>query len=286
MWKQLSKCKTASIIEQTPWRCYLQPLLEILLGSSIIEGLTIAHGDIAELLVDLAIREQADIGWDRLLLGLGSISWKTLQETIDLSNPKAPKRNATDWMNSATHSLIKFSLQCWKARNSAIHGATKQEQHRIALQQAQDKIKAIYENPPKMASHFHSIFDIPLEHCLKMSLQAAEHWLSLISHQVKITQHKPMKTHFRAMRCVARSQAKERQLPETPRKAHRRAVQAAVKAMRDKLYQKRHPVATTSSIKRRSRLISKMSTQQKISLEPYQRCSCPEQSLSLRHHPP
>ena len=38
--KQLAKCRTASIIEQT-WRYYLQPILHIPLGSSIIEGLTI-----------------------------------------------------------------------------------------------------------------------------------------------------------------------------------------------------------------------------------------------------
>jgi len=126
MWKQLSKCKTASIIEQT-WRYHLQPILGIALGSSIIEGLPIAYGDVAVLL-DLAIREQTAIGWDKLLLGLGSISWRTLQETIDLSNPKAPKRNATDWMNSAIRSLLKFSLRCWKARNVAVHGATKKEQ--------------------------------------------------------------------------------------------------------------------------------------------------------------
>mmetsp|Transcript_1987 Transcript_1987/g.3068 ORF Transcript_1987/g.3068 Transcript_1987/m.3068 type:complete len:602 (-) Transcript_1987:27-1832(-) len=284
MWKQLSKCRTASIIEQT-WRYYLQPLLGIPLGSSIIEGLTIAHGDVAALL-NLAVCEQTAIGWDKLLLGLGSITWKTLQEVIDSSNPKTPKRNATAWMNTAVHHLIKFSLRCWKARNSTIHGETKKEQNQIALQKARDQIKAIYENPPQMAPNFRSIFDIPLEHRLKMSLQAAEHWISLISHQVKVThhnfrclirQHKPMKTHLRTMRCEARSQAKERQLPETPRKAHRRAVQAAVKEMRDKLYMKKSRIPMKIPSKRKPRKKPNNSGQRQLFSAP---------SPPLRHHPP
>lgn len=39
LWKQLAKYRTASIIEQT-WHYYLQPILNIPLGSRIIEGLT------------------------------------------------------------------------------------------------------------------------------------------------------------------------------------------------------------------------------------------------------
>ena len=38
------------------------------------------------------------------------------------------------------------------------------------------------------------------------------------------------------MRREARQQAKDRSLPETPRKAHSRAVQAAVRSMREALY--------------------------------------------------
>ena len=48
--------------------------------------------------------------------------------------------------------------------------------------------------------------------------------------------YKPMESHLRTMRREARSQAKERAQPATPRKAHSRAVQAAVKEMRNKLY--------------------------------------------------
>mmetsp|Transcript_3786 Transcript_3786/g.5638 ORF Transcript_3786/g.5638 Transcript_3786/m.5638 type:complete len:105 (+) Transcript_3786:326-640(+) len=49
-----------------------------------------------------------------------------------------------------------------------------------------------------------------------------------------------MKAHLCTMRREARSQAKECSQPETPRKAHSRAVQAVVKEMHEKLCTKRH----------------------------------------------
>jgi hypothetical protein len=252
---------TANIIEQT-WRYYLQPLLGIPLGQSVIEGLTIAHGNVATLL-QTAIQEQTAIGWDKLLLGLGSSTWKAIQDAIDSANPNAPKRNATDWMNSAVYQLIKFSLRCWKCRNTMIHGASRQEQRQIALQRVRDKITEIYANPPTLAPQFRSIYELPLTHRIKMSLHAAEHWVSLITHQAKVShhnfqcllrRHKPMKTHLRTMRREARSQAKERAQPTTPRKVHSRAVQAAVQEMRHKLYAKRaNKMGTTTIEHRRTR---------------------------------
>ena len=243
LWKQLTKCRTANVIEQT-WRYYLQPILGIPLGGSIIEGMTIAHGELGELL-SVAVAEQTAIGWEKLLLGLGSTKWKLIQATIDASHPRPPQRSASAWMNTAIHTLIKFSLRCWKKRNAMIHGCTGAEQRQIALQQVRDKIKAIYQDPPKLAPQFSSVYEIPLEHRLKMSLQTAEQWLSLIAHQMKVTQHnfqcllrrhKSMHAHLRTMRREARSQAKERELPATPTKQRSREIQKQVREMKEKLY--------------------------------------------------
>lgn len=59
LWKQLHKCTTANIIDQT-WQYHLQPLLGITLGNSIIEGLIIAHGNIINLL-HLVVQEQSQL---------------------------------------------------------------------------------------------------------------------------------------------------------------------------------------------------------------------------------
>ena len=259
VWKQLHKQRTASIIEQT-WRHFLQPLIGIPSGTSVVEHLPTTHGDVAAIL-QLAVQEQSSIGWDKLLVGMGSAAWKTLQEIIDAANPRPPKRSAADWMNASVRQLIKFSIRCWKFRNITIHGSTRQEQSQSALQKVREQILTLYRNPPDLAPRYRSIFEVPLEHRLKMPLQVAERWLHQISHQARVTQHntrlllrqhQSMQSHLRTMRRVARQQAKDRNLPATPRKAHRRAVQAANKTMREKLYAKQSQPTSTSDVRQRT----------------------------------
>lgn len=57
----------------------------------------------AHLLQQAITEQQTAIGWCKLVLGFGSVVWKSLQDHIDRSNPKAP-------MNSSMHQLLKFSL--------------------------------------------------------------------------------------------------------------------------------------------------------------------------------
>jgi len=243
LWKELYRARTATIIERT-WKQKLSSLLAISSGENIVDSLPEAHGEVGSLL-HRAVQEQNEIGWEKLLLGISSTTWKSLQDLIDSNNPHRPKRSASDWMNSVSHQFLKFSLRCWKQRNIAIHGATRNEQRKISIQRARERITQIYEHPPQLAPQFRSIFAVPLDHRLKMPLQAAEQWISLIMHQAKVTSHnlrvllqhhKPMSSHLRTMRREARNQAKDQRLPPTPRKAHSRAVQAAVKLMKQRLY--------------------------------------------------
>mmetsp|Transcript_1975 Transcript_1975/g.3033 ORF Transcript_1975/g.3033 Transcript_1975/m.3033 type:complete len:91 (-) Transcript_1975:578-850(-) len=88
LWKQLHKHRTATVIEQT-WRYYLHPIIDTPLGGSIVEGLTLAYGELA-MLLEQAVEEQTQIGWDKLLLGMGTKTWRIIQEFIDVANPKAP----------------------------------------------------------------------------------------------------------------------------------------------------------------------------------------------------
>jgi hypothetical protein len=289
LWKELNKGRTATVIEQT-WRSHLQPLLDIPLGISVVETMPVVYGE-TEALLQFAIHEQSAIGWDKLLLGMGAVSWKTLQDFIDTNNPRPPQRSATDWMHLAARTLLKFSIRCWKSRNHMIHGTTNQEQRQIALQNVRDQITHIYNNPPQLAPHFRSIFEIPLAHRLKMPLHSAEQWISLIRHQEKVTkhnfkillsQHRPMATHFRTMRKEARQQAKDRALPVTPRKAHRREVQAANQRMREKLYA---PIPNPRTKKQSTRRPKTQVQRPQTTVHPSQVVSSPPHS-PLRQHPP
>mmetsp|Transcript_750 Transcript_750/g.1138 ORF Transcript_750/g.1138 Transcript_750/m.1138 type:complete len:199 (+) Transcript_750:2038-2634(+) len=198
-------------------------------------------------------------------------------------------------MNTASHLLLKFSMRCWKHRNEMIHGSTRQEKKQLALQHAREKITDICNNPPQLAPQYRSIFEIPLAHRLKMPLQAAEHWLSLIDHQVKVTQHnlkillgqhKPMAVHFHTMRREARQQKKDQQLPATPTKAHSRAVQAAVREMRAKLYapKVKHPKPQRKSRGKKTTRHSQRSL--KGAVNEATSLDVSTTRPPLRHHPP
>jgi hypothetical protein len=115
----------------------------------------------------------------------------------------------------------------------------------------------LYESPPVLDQQFRPIKEIPLARRLRLPLQAAEQWLSLVQHQIKVTkhnftvllkQHVPIPNHFKNMQKSARRQRYARRQPLTPRKAHSRAVQAAVKIMRDRLYASKEQTRLQSCI--------------------------------------
>ena len=162
-------------------------------------------------------------------------------------------------MNSAIHQLLKFSLRCWKHRNHQIYGTTCQEKQQQALLTTHNKIMQIYSSPPTLDPQFRSIFDVPLAQCLCLPLQAAEKWLSLIDHQIRVTkhnlkillrQHVPMPRHLSNMELEAAKQAVVRnQYPskDTPQRARHRAIQFANKAMRAKLYLPRNSIPQSTA---------------------------------------
>ena len=174
--------------------------------------------------------------------------WQTVQHMVDMDNPKPPSRSANDWVNRAVHQLLKFSLRCWKFRNVSIHGSTAKECRQLSVARARETIKSIYADPPPLAPQFRSITEVTLAQRLRLPLQAAEHWIALIKHQVKVSahnarvllrHHRPIKEHFEKMDQTAKKQAAQRARSmhhDSPRRAHSRRVQQEVKTMRMRLY--------------------------------------------------
>lgn len=246
LWKHLTKAQTAILISRT-WRHFLLPVVGFSPPPFIEDCVPEAYGEVADLL-NTAIYEQSQIGWEKLLLGIGSMAWLRLQQRIDHVNPKPPQRSAESWINSAMHQCLKFSLRCWKQRNAHVHGVTRQEKQQKALMAAREKIKQVNASPPTLDPQFRPISEMPLAHHLRLPLQAAEQWLLLIEHQVKVMahnlkillrQHIQLERHFGSMAITAQQQATIRQQSpskDTPRQARHRAVQDTVRAMRAKLY--------------------------------------------------
>jgi len=243
---QLTKMKTAVLIQQV-WAIHLRPLLQLPPSTAILEHILIhTHGDVSFFL-RAAIAEQNEIGWDKLLLGMGTTFWQSLQQHIDANNDKPPDRDAADWMNQAVHQLLKFSLRCWKARNVAIHGITYKERQQKALEAVRLKIQQIYEHPPPLAPQFRPITAVSLHQRLRLLLSAAEHWLALIEHQRRVTvhnqkllmrQHRPIPELMRRMEQEHQRYTRRHSSPSrnSPKRIHSRQVQQDVKAMRMRLY--------------------------------------------------
>ena len=96
-----------------------------------------------------------------------------------------------------------------------------------------------------------------------------------------------MSSHLRTMRREARAQAKARNQPATPRKAHSRAVQAAVKEMRAKLYSKRATTSNKKSSKRKTRAPKAQNRGHTNTIHLSDMSQEPIQERPpLRHHPP
>ena len=141
--RQLIKINTATIIQRA-WAIQLRPLLALPPSNDLLDTLLLKTHDDIYFCLQAAIDEQDAIGWDKLLLGMGSSMWQTLQSLIDNDNPRPPSRSAEDWMNRAIHQLIKFSLRCWKSRNQAVHGSNAKEFKQKAISKARQQITTIY----------------------------------------------------------------------------------------------------------------------------------------------
>ena len=108
----------------------------------------------------------------------------------------------------------------------------------------------MYATPPVLGQQFRPIHETLLASRLRLPLQAAERWLSLVQHQIKVTkhnltvllkQHIPIPTHVKKMQQSARRQRYACRQTLTPRKAHIRAIQVAVKTMKARLYASKRP---------------------------------------------
>lgn len=245
--KALTKLHTATVIQRI-WVTQLRQILALPPAADLLDHVTINTQDEVSFFLQAAIEDQERIGWHKLLVGMGSTFWKSLQHAVDRGNPRPPSRSANDWMNRVVHQLLKLALRCWKHRNITIHGATVKEQKRKALERTRSVISAMYANPPELAPQFQQITAVPLTQRLRLSLPAAEKWIAQIEHQVKVTkhnlkillrQHLPFSTLVTNMEEERKRQhAWQNKSPsqDTPRRAHSRRTQKEVKNMRQRLY--------------------------------------------------
>jgi hypothetical protein len=78
-------------------------------------------------------------------------------------------------------------VDIWTNRNQVIHGKNAEENRMKAREATIQKVKNMYQNPPKLAPRFSPITIIPLEQRIKRSTQQLKDWMTRVEHQKKVT---------------------------------------------------------------------------------------------------
>ena len=78
-------------------------------------------------------------------------------------------------------------MAIWQDRNQTIHGKTVAESQMKAREAVIKRVNDIYKNPPRLATRYQAITQIPLEQRLHRSTQQLKDWLLQIEHQKRMT---------------------------------------------------------------------------------------------------
>jgi hypothetical protein len=78
-------------------------------------------------------------------------------------------------------------MAIWQDRNQTIHGKTVAESQMKAREAVIKRVNDIYKNPPRLATRYQAITQIPLEQRLHRSTQQLKDWLLRIEHQKRMT---------------------------------------------------------------------------------------------------
>jgi hypothetical protein len=111
--------------------------------------------------------------------------WHQLQKK-SCSNSKGTNKS-TRWDIFITKNTLDLHRLIWEDRNLYVHGATIRETQEKARAAVIRRITALYNNPPRLASRYHQIHDVPLEYRLRRTTKELQDWMARIQHQIKVT---------------------------------------------------------------------------------------------------
>ena len=130
-----------------------------------------------------AIQHQNMIGWENFMCGYISCKWSTCYHQTNSKRSQSP----TSWSHGFLRSIMDLLVNIWTNRNQVIHGKNAEENRMKAREATIQKVKNMYQNPPKLAPRFSPITIIPLEQRIKRSTQQLKDWMTRVEHQKKVT---------------------------------------------------------------------------------------------------
>jgi hypothetical protein len=120
------------------------------------------------------------LGWNLLLRGFWTISWRTAQEyeyshcqfTLDFQD------NGASWAGRAQMWMFDLFELAWGLRNDTEHGAGLESQRMIRLAKAERAIRRLYRAIDELPSHERFPFSDPMEDLLATTGSTQERWVS------------------------------------------------------------------------------------------------------------
>ncbi len=160
-------------------------LTDLMRVPSSLKFIPAKHNQAQFNIAQTALKHQNIIGWHNFLCGYISTQWvKNMSFLSSYTKQITPQA----WSRKLTKLAIELYSCIWEDRNLAVHGRTVEESRRNAREAVLHKVRAIYTNPPQLASKFPKITSIPMDQRLKCTTQQLKDWLIRVDHQMKISE--------------------------------------------------------------------------------------------------
>ncbi len=127
-----------------------------------------------------AIHHQNILGWNSFLCGYISKLWHKLAK-----RPQTKKK--TCWAEKLPIWPLILHKAIWEGCNTHVHVNDIKVAKQRAREAIMQRVKQLYQNPPRLATRYCSIHSVPLETCLRKSMAQLQDWLNKIKHQQRVS---------------------------------------------------------------------------------------------------
>ena len=132
--------------------------------------------------VELALREQASLGWSLGSRGYLSKHWAkavAAHHKFGYDTTKNAVEQGQTWARRTIHQLWEFGQEMWHDRNRMLHDPKGEDTQAMKSAAVDVAITKLYENVDSYAAEDRQFFDFPLALRLRKRLRSKRRWLAL-----------------------------------------------------------------------------------------------------------
>ena len=133
--------------------------------------------------VQMAWKEQREIGWDQILKGRLSRHWGEAQGMFYNNSPKTRGNlgfSGKLWAAATVTSLLDFSLNLWNDRCDTLHGIDEVDAKRLAKDKVVKRVTELYENKEEIGEEYAHLFEEGKDKLIGRSIQYMIKWIASV----------------------------------------------------------------------------------------------------------